>query len=73
MQIKRNCDGPTMPLEQAQLELIQVKEIEEDKHLSIPQLRAKRKRSEVTESIIPIAMADPKGKAVEFPVGKPQK
>lgn len=46
MRIKRNYGGPIVPLEQAQQELFKEDEIEEEEHLSIAQLRARRKRSE---------------------------
>lgn len=71
--IKRNYGGPTMPLEQAQKELLQEDEIEEEEHLLIAQLRARRKRSDPSESIVPVAVMDPKGKAVEVPTSKPQR
>lgn len=71
--IKRNYGGPAMHLEHAQQELLHEDEIEEEEHLSIAQLRARRKRSNPSESIVPITVMGPKGKAVEVLKSKPQK
>lgn len=68
---KKFGDGQTMPLEQAQQDLLQEEENEEEKeHLSNAQLRARRKRSEPTKSVVPIAMVDPKGKNHKGPTKK---
>lgn len=41
--------------------------------MSIFQLGARRERVESTETIIPLAMVDPKGKVAEVPTSKPHK
>lgn len=45
----------------------------EEEHLLISQLRARRERVEVAESIIPLTVVDLKGKAVKTPSKKPKK
>lgn len=59
-QIKRNYGGPTMPLEQAQRELIQGK----GGTLINYSTSAKSKGAEPTESIVQILVIDPKEKGL---------
>lgn len=46
---------------------------EEEEHISIAQLLARRKRAKRAEVIVPIAVIDTKGKAIEVPTRKPHK
>lgn len=56
-----------MPLEQAEQHLLQEEKDQEEEHLSIAQLRANRRRSEPSESVLPIVVVDAKEKVVEVP------
>lgn len=62
-----------MPLEKTQQELFQEEENEDEEHLSISQLRARRKKLELAESIVPLAEVDPKRKDVDVPTSKLKK
>lgn len=62
-------EAPPCLLEQAQRELVQ----EEEEHLSINQLQARRERVKPTKSIFPIVVVDSNGKATEVPINKSYK
>lgn len=65
---------PTMSLELALKELSQGGEVEEEEeHLSISQLRARRERVESIESIIPLPWSIQRGKHPKTPASRPQK
>lgn len=65
MRIKRNYCGPLM-FGASSNRAISKRWIEEEEHLSIAQLW-RRRRVEPAESIVSIAMIDPKGKVAEVP------
>lgn len=71
LRARNDYGGPTMSLEQALKELAQrgevEGEVEEEEHLSIFQLEARRERVELVESTIPLAVVDPKGKHPRLP------
>lgn len=70
MRIRRNYGGPLMPLKQAQRELVlevEVEEEEEEERLLIAQIRARRKRDEIAELIVPITQVTRTGKCSWFP------
>lgn len=54
------------------IHVMKVEEEDEKEHLSIAQIRAWRKRDELSKSIFPIAVIDPKGKTVEVRPSKKQ-
>lgn len=73
MQERKHYGSPSMSLEQAQEELAQGGEAEdEEEHLLISQLRARRERIEPTESMVPFALVDPKGKAPKSSTTSPK-
>lgn len=72
MWIRRDYDSPSMPLEQAVGAGLgggsRGRRASLDK-----QLRERRERVEQVESIVPLAMVIPKGKATEVPTGRSHK
>lgn len=50
--------------------LVYEEEADEEEHMSISPLQARRERVEPVESTVPLAMVDPKGKAVEVHTSK---
>lgn len=72
LRARRNHNGLTMTLEEAQHQLVLQEEVEgEEDQLSILQLQANRLES--AELIVPLGIIDLKGKAPETPSSKPKK
>lgn len=70
MQIKRNYIGPLMSVEQARRELTREAwlEKEEEEHISVAQIRARGKKGEPVESIVPTVVST---EGEGCPTGKP--
>lgn len=68
LRVRKDYGAPTMPLEQAQQELVQEGEEEEEEHLSFSQLWVRMYKVEPAESIFPLAMVDQNERLLKFPL-----
>lgn len=69
--MRRDYDGSAMSLKQ---ELAgSVEDEEDEEHLLISHLQETRERVEPADSILPLAVVDPKGKALKTPSSKQKK